>query len=56
MSNTDKYKVIMNQVENTLNRWNILCQTPVVDDDFPEMRERFELELGRLKRLMETII
>jgi hypothetical protein len=52
----EKYKQIIDQAKVMVQRWDILIQTAVVDDDFPEMRERFELELHRLKRVINEAI
>lgn len=51
----DTYQPIIKQAKAMIKRWDILMQTPVVDDDFPEMRERFELEYQRLKRMISEI-
>jgi hypothetical protein len=41
------------QITATVRAWKALRATPVVDDDFPDMMERFELEMARLERLLK---
>jgi len=40
------------RVKAAITAYRRLRATPVVDDDFPEMMERFDLEMGRLERMV----
>lgn len=40
------------QVKASVKAYRALRATPVVDDDFPEMMERFDLEMHRLERMV----
>lgn len=42
------------QVKASIKAYRALRATPIVDDDFPEMMERFDLEMGRLERMVGT--
>lgn len=47
-----KHQAIVNQCLIVQQSWKAFCETPVVDDDFTDMRERYELDIQRLKRLL----
>jgi hypothetical protein len=42
------------QIKAALQAYKAWRMTPVVDDDFPEMFERLDLEMARLARLLKS--
>ena len=47
---TPKEKEQIQAVITTYKQWRMV---PVVDDEFPEMMEKFELEMARLERMVK---
>jgi len=49
------YDRLFEQLESLVHRAHAMRQTAIVDDDFTEQIQRFDLEVGRAERLLQEV-